>query len=119
MRAEAREARRAKLCTRSLAREAQRDAELAQARAEQRAQAATLEEALSSAQSLQEELLRTHRDPSTDAEGSSLLSAPGTLAYAGWEHDPRIAAPAPPDAPAPGAQVRGARVAGDEARLAR
>ena len=91
------EARRASQERERLAREAQRDAELAQARAEQRAQTAGLEEALSSAQALQEELLRTHRDPSTEAAASSLFSAPGPLASAGWEHDPRIAAQAPSD----------------------
>ena len=77
------------------AQEAQRDAELAQARADLQAQAADLERALSDAQAFQDDLLQAHRDPSADAD--PLLAAPSPLASRSWEHDPRMAAPAPPD----------------------
>jgi len=92
-----REAQRAAEEQERLRREAEGDAELAEARANQRAEAAGLEDALSLAQALQEELLRVHRNPSAEAAAGSLLAAPDPLASAGWEHDPRIAAPAPSD----------------------
>lgn len=92
-----REAQRAAKEQARVGREAERDAELAEVRANQRAEARGLEDALSEAQALHERLLRVHRDPSAEAVASSLLAAPDPLTSAGWEHDPRIAAPAPPD----------------------
>lgn len=74
---------------------AHQNAALDAARETERAAAADLEGALSTAQAMQEELFRIHQDPDAQSAGTSLLAAPNPLSSDGWDHDPRIAAPAP------------------------
>jgi hypothetical protein len=75
--------------------ESRQNAALDAARETERAAAVDLEEALASAQAMQEELFRINRDPGADAPGMGLLAAPDPLSSQGWDHDPRVAAPAP------------------------
>ena len=92
-----REARSAEEERQRQEREAARNAALEAARATERAAAADLENALSEAQEMQKNLIRMTRESGTESSTAGLLAVPDPLSSENWDHDPRVAAPPPPE----------------------
>jgi hypothetical protein len=92
-----RETRSAEEARRRQEREAAQDAALEAAGETERAAAVDLEHALSEAQAMQNELVRINQDSDMGSTSTGLLAAPHRLSSESWDHDPRIAAPPPPE----------------------